>query len=151
MKTKWENVLSQEINIKYKASIYSICHLFYIAIFLINQQKYEISLIQLAQIVLLAWAINHIEIYIFANFDEADQLTGKWWLSALICSVLYMIAANWLNWFQGNLSVLVGFGTYQLFCYWGVYINNKIKRHIDSKQLNQLLKTYKQGKEKKDV
>lgn len=146
MKTKWEHVLSKEISIKYKAGIYSLCHLFYIAIFLMNQQIFQISLAQLAQIVLLAWFINHIEIYIFDNFDEADRISLKWWLSVLICSILYMIAAYVMKWFQGDSQVLLGFGAYQIFCYWGVYINNKIKRHIDSKQLNQQLNQFKKKK-----
>ncbi len=105
MKTKWEHVLSKEISIKYKAGIYSLCHLFYIAIFLMNQQIFQISLAQLAQIVLLAWFINHIEIYIFDNFDEADRISLKWWLSVLICSILYMIAAYVMKWFQGDSQV----------------------------------------------
>lgn len=147
MKINWENILSREIAIKYKAGIYSLCHLFYIAMFLITRQKFHINLVQLAQIVLLAWFVNHIEIYLFGNFDEADRLTRKWWLSSLICSVLYMLSAYWLNWFGGNGHVLIGFGVYQLFCYWGIYINNKIKRHIDSKQLNHQLDQFKKRKE----
>ena len=64
MKTKWEEVLSQEIAIKYKAGIYSLCHLLYFALYLLSQQKNQIGLLQLAEIVLLAWIVNHLQVYL---------------------------------------------------------------------------------------
>lgn len=54
MRTKWEEVLSQEIAIKYKSGIYSLCHLLYCALYLLSQQRDQIGLLQLAEIVLLA-------------------------------------------------------------------------------------------------
>ena len=143
MKTKWEEVLSQEIAIKYKAGIYSLCHLLYFALYLLSQQKNQIGLLQLAEIVLLAWLVNHLQVYLGDNFDEADQISGKWWFSAIICSILYLLAATLLNWFEGDKLATLGFGFFQLFCYLGVYINNKIKRQIDSRQLNQQLQDFK--------
>jgi len=147
MRTKWEEVLSQEIAIKYKAGIYSLCHLLYCALYLISQQRDQIGLLQLAEIVLLAWFINHLQVYFLDNFDEADQISGKWWLSAILCSILYMLAAGHLSWFGVDKLATIGFGFFQLFCYLGVYINNKIKRQIDSRQLNKQLQDFKQRRE----
>ena len=144
MKTKWEEVLSQEIAIKYKSGIYSLCHLLYCALYLISQQRDQIGLFQLAEIVLLAWFINHLLVYFLDNFDEADRIRGKWWFSAILCSSLYMIAAGLLKWLGRDKLATIGFGFFQLFCYIGVYINNKIKRQIDSKQLNKQLQDFKQ-------
>ena len=144
MRTKWEEVLSQEIAIKYKSGIYSLCHLLYCALYLLSQQRDQIGLFQLAEIVLLAWFINHLQVYFLDNFDEADQISGKWWLSAILCSILYMLVAGHLSWFGGDKLATIGFSFFQLFCYLGVYINNKIKRQIDSKQLNKQLQDFKQ-------
>lgn len=49
-----------------------------------------------------------------------------------------------LSWFGGDKLATIGFGFFQLFCYLGVYINNKIKRQIDSRRLNEQLKHFKQ-------
>ncbi len=137
MKTKWEEILSQEIAIKYKSGIYSLCHLLYCALYLLSQQRDQIGLLQLAEIVLLAWFINHLQVYFLDNFDEADRIRGKWWFSAILCSILYMIAAGLLNWFGGDKLATIGFGFFQLFCYIGVYIGIECKVRNNAQRNNE--------------
>lgn len=144
MKNKWERFLSQEISIEYKAGIYSLCHLLYCACYLIWQQTFSIGLLQIAEIALLSYLICNLQVYALKNFDEAERLSGTWWLSALLCTGLYLLAVHFLNWFDGHLLSWLGFGIWQLFCYVCIYLVNKIKRRIDSKHLNNLLKTYKE-------
>lgn len=144
MKNKWENFLSREISVEYKASIYSLCHLFYCACYLMWNGRYQISLLQIAQITLLSYIMCNVQIYLFKNFDEADRLTGQWILAAVICSGIYLFAVQLMNWFDGKWGLAFGFGAYQLFCYVCIYFLNKIKRRIDSRHLNTLLKNYKE-------
>lgn len=149
MKTRWERYLSREISIKYKAGIYSLCHLFYCACYLIWQRTFSISLLQVAEIAFLSYLICNLQVYVLKNFDEAEKLTSKWWLSSLLCMGLYMLAVYAMNWFDGNIPVVLGFGIYQLYCYYCIYLINKIKRRIDSKRLNQLLDSYKNNKKER--
>ena len=144
MKNKWEKFLSQEISIEYKAGIYSLCHLFHCACYLIWQQTFSISLLQIAQITLFSYIICNLQVYVFKNFDEWDKLTTIWWFYASACTGIYLLIAWLFNWFDGQLWVWLGFGMWQLFCYVCIYLVNKIKRQIDSKHLNNLLKTYKE-------
>lgn len=144
MKNKWEKFLSQEISIEYKGGIYSLCHLFYCACYLIWQQTFSISLLQIAQITLFSYIICNLQVYVFKNFDEWDKLTAIWWLYASVCTLIYLVVAWLFNWFDGYLLIWLGFGMWQLFCYVCIYLVNKIKRQIDSKHLNNLLKTYKE-------
>lgn len=144
MKNKWEKFLSRGISIEYKAGIYSLCHLFYCACYLIWQQTFSISLLQIAQITLFSYIICNLQVYVFKNFDEWDKLTAIWWLYASVCTLIYLVVAWLFNWFDGHFLIWLGFGIWQLFCYVCVYLINNIKRRIDSKHLNQLLEHYKE-------
>ncbi|MGT2666937.1 DUF3021 domain-containing protein [Streptococcus rifensis] len=151
MKTKWENFLSKEIAIEYKTAIYCFCVYFFYAAYQLIQGRTTADILVLIQMVLVAYGIAQIQVFIFHNFDEADRLQGRKLLGLLVCSGLYALFAQWLNWFDQRWDVAFYFATFVALEYLTIFIANKIKRHIDSKQLNQLLKTYKQGKEKKDV
>lgn len=146
MKDRWSHYLSREISIKYKAVIYSLCHLFYCACYLIWWDTFSISLLQITEIAFLSYFICNLQVFAFNNFDEADSVTGKWWVSALLCTGLYLLAVYFMDWFDDHVLVILGFGAWQLFCYYCVYLVNKVKRHIDTKNLNQLLEVYKKGK-----
>lgn len=146
MRDKWEAYLSREISIKYKAGLYSLCHLFYCACYLLWQRIYYIGLLQIAEITLLAYLICNLQVYVLKNFDEGDRISASGIMSAVFCSLLYILAVHMMNWFDRSWAAAFGFGAYQLFCYYCIYLINKIKRRIDSRYLNQLLQEYKERK-----
>ncbi|MGT2907841.1 DUF3021 domain-containing protein [Streptococcus dentiloxodontae] len=148
MKTKWwERFLSQEIANEYKTAVYCFCVYFFYAVYQLLQGRTTANIYYLIEMVIAAYVITQIQVFLFKNFDEADRLARRELLGLIVCSCLYGAVGQWLSWFDGNLLAAACFIIYVMLEYLTIFIANKIKRHIDSKKLNQLLESYKKGKE----
>ncbi|EHI74699.1 Uncharacterised protein [Streptococcus criceti] len=144
MKTKWwERFLSQEIANEYKAAIYCFCVYFFYAVCQLLQGRTTANIYYLIEMVIAAYVITQVQVFLFKNFDEADRLARRELLGLIVCSCLYGLVGQWLSWFDGNLLAAACFVLYMMLEYLTIFIANKIKRNIDSKKLNRLLNDYK--------
>lgn len=144
-KRNWRTYLSNEIGIEYKACLYFWVILFFYAVYLLYHKVYSASLLYLGEMILTTYLNSYLQVYIFQNFDEADKLGKKEWISICIYSMIYGVISYLLSWFDQNPVVTIIFVCYFIFVYVCVYLINKIKRDIDTEQLNDMLNEYKKG------
>lgn len=142
---KWRTYLSNDIGIEYKACLYFWVILFFYGVYLLCHKVYSASLLHLAEMILTTYLMGYLQVYIFENFDEAAKLCKKEWISICVCSIIYSVISYLLRWFDKNPVVTVIFVCYFIFAYICVYLINKIKRDIDTEQLNHMLNEYQKG------
>ena len=63
---------------------------------------------------------------------------------------IYTGVSYLLGWFDRNILVTVLFFIFFVFAYWCAYLINKIKRDIDTKNLNEMLEQFKEEKEERE-
>ena len=142
---KWHTYLSAEIGREYKACLYFWVILFFHGVYLVLHKVYAASLLHIAEMILATYLMGYLQVYLLRNFDEAVHFGKREGLSACLCSVIYGLISFFLNWFDRSLPVTLIFIGYFIFTYFCVYLINKIKRDIDTDQLNDMLSEYKKG------
>ena len=147
MKTKWQIFLSQEIAIEYKAATYCFLLYFFLACYQLFKGYSTVAIASLVEIVVVAYFISQIQVWLFDNFDEADQLRGRKLLGIVFCPILYGGFAYLFDWFDRHWLTLLCFVLFLLLEYLTIFYFNRLKRRIDSKHLNQLLKDYKERRD----
>lgn len=145
LKGKFKNYLRTEIAIDYKTCTYFFCILFYYCIYLICQGVYLADMLYMLEMVATAYFISYLQVYGFHNFDEAQRLGKKDTPGIVLCAGLYAAVSYLFAWFDKNLVATLLFPAYMLFIYYIVYIANKIKRVIDTENLNKMLTEFKKG------
>lgn len=146
-KRKWDRFFSREIAIEYKACLYFSCIIFFYIVYLMLESNYFASIRVIWEIVLTAYAVGYIQVYLFWNFDEAERIGKREWCGIWLCACLYAGMSWGFHWFDRKPAATVLFVGYMLFVYVCVFLCNKIKRDIDTRHLNQLLDAYKSGEE----
>lgn len=142
-KRKLRKYLSTEISIEYKACLYFSCIVFFYSAYLLIQKNYTASVAVLWEMVLTAYAMGYLQVYLFRNFDEADRLGKREIGSILFCTCLYA-GVSWIfKWFSRSVPATFFYAAYMFFCYGCVFLCNKIKRIIDTENLNKLLNEFK--------
>lgn len=145
MKNKLEKYLSREIAIEYKACLYFSCLMAFDCAYLLCRKIYSVKILDMWEMILTAYFIGYLQVYVLRNFDEAEQF-GKWEMCAsLLCAGFYTVISLGFGWFDRNLLATAVFFGFVLLCYVCVYLCNKVKRKIDTKQLNHLLEDYKKS------
>lgn len=145
MRNKIEKCLSREIAIEYKACLYFSCLMAFDCAYLLYRKVYSVQILQMWEMILTAYFIGYLQVYVLRNFDESEQF-GKWEIFAsLLCTGIYTAASLVFEWFDRNLPASILFFGFVLLCYVCVYLCNKIKREIDTKHLNHLLEDYKKA------
>lgn len=89
------------------------------------------------EMVLLAYLIGWIQNLLHYDFDEVDVVKIREWLLVTVSSIVYAVVGHFAGWFDGNVSVCIGFGFYIVCAYLCSYLIYKIKRTIDAKHLNE--------------
>ncbi|MDO5423759.1 MAG: DUF3021 domain-containing protein [Eubacteriales bacterium] len=145
MKRKFRDILSREIAIEYKACLYFCCILAFYFLWLVCRGIYEAHILYMFEMVMTAYAAGYLQVYALRNFDEAEQIGRREVFSALLCTCLYAAASYGMGWFGKTPWLTAAFGGYIFFCYFCVYLCNKVKRRIDTEKLNDLLAMYKKG------
>lgn len=140
---KFKKLLSREIVIEYKACLYFSCILFFYFVYLLCQGTDLASIVFLFEMILTAYVAGYIQICLFHNSDEAEELEKKDILGILFCTLLYGGASYGFAWFDRNLTAALLFLAYMLFVHYCVYLLNKIKRAIDTENLNKMLNEFK--------
>lgn len=141
---KFWKYLSLEIAIEYKACLYTFCILvFYCAYRLLNG-VYQAQISHLCEMFVAAYLMGYFQVYVLGNFDESERFGIREVLCASGCSALYAGISVVCGWFDGNRYAVPCFLGFLLLCYACVIIINKLKREIDTENLNHMLVRYKQ-------
>lgn len=141
-----------EVGIEFKACLYFCIILFYYFLFQILQGSFFANIIIMAEMVITAYLICYIQVYLLQNFDESEHPGKKGLLSVVSCSAFYTLISYTLNWFERNTAATIFYFFYMLLCYSCVFLAYKIKRDIDTAHLNQELELFKKReKEKKEA
>lgn len=144
---KFKKFISLEIGIEIKACLYFGIIMFFYWAYLVIQGSLYASIIRMIEIVLTAYAMSYLQVYLLHNFDEAERIDVHVVIQALFCSVLYTAASFFFRWYDRNLTATVCYFLYMLLCYLCVFLIYKIKRDIDTALLNQELEAFKKRKE----
>lgn len=155
MKSKWKErirrYLSLEIAIEYKSCLYFSCIMFFYFVYLMVQKIFYANVVNMFEMILTAYGIVYIQVYLLGNFDEGEQLGRRNALYMISCTCLYAGASFLLNWFGRESAVTALFFVYMLFVYFFVFLCNKIKRIVDTENLNKMLNEYKKIQPKERV
>ncbi len=147
MKNKWKEkikrYLSLEIAIEYKSCLYFACIMFFYCVYLMGQKIFYANVVNMFEMILTAYGIGYIQVYLLDNFDEGEQLGRKNTLYMIFCTCLYTGASFLFNWYGREIVVSAMFFAYMLIVYFFVFLCNKIKRIVDTENLNKMLNEYK--------
>jgi len=141
--TLWERYLTKEIGIEFKACLYFFAFLFYYSCFRVLTHRMDAQIIHMTEMILLAYVIGYVQVYLLWNFDEADSLGKKEWFGMTLCTVFYTVASVFFGWFDKNMAVSIGFGVYVFVMYICTFFVYKCRREIDDKILNYSLELFK--------
>ncbi len=104
---KMKKFLSLEIGIEIKACLYFAIILFFYWVYQVIQGSLYASIIQMIEIVLTAYAMSYLQVYLLHNFDEAERMDAAVVIRALFCSVLYTAVSFFFRWYDRNLTATV--------------------------------------------
>ena len=100
------------------------------------------------EMILAAYFVGYLQVYVFQNFDEAEQIERKGVMGIIFGTGVYSIVSYLLGWVDRSLMASVLFSLYMLVVYLCVFWLNKAKRMIDTNNLNKMLSEFKKGAEK---
>lgn len=144
---KWlKRYLYSEIGIEFKACLYFSVILFFYFIYQVVQGSFYASIIVMTEMVLMAYFMGYLQVYLLENFDESERFGRKEGIKALLCSLLYTFVSYLLGWYDKNTIVTVFFFCYLLLVYVCVFLVYKIKRDADTVRLNRELEQFKNQK-----
>lgn len=142
-----KNYFSKEIGIEYKSCLYFFAMLFFYCVYRMVNGKFSADILIMAEIIFAAYLMCYLQVYVLRNFDEGEVVDKFTCLSVLFCSVAYTGISYWLRWFDRNGWVTLLYFLYMVFMYICMFLINKIKREIDTKQLNEELEVFKKNRE----
>ncbi len=145
LREKVKKYLSWEIAIEYKACMYFSCNLFFYCVYLMCHKIFDADIFHLFEIILTAYFVGYVQVYLFRNFDEAERLGKHGMCSIAFCIFLYAVSSWLFGWFDKSPVVEALYCAYMLFCYLCVFVCNKVKRAIDTENLNKMLTEFKKG------
>ncbi|MBR4994067.1 MAG: DUF3021 family protein [Lachnospiraceae bacterium] len=140
--TIWEAYLTKEIGIEFKACLYFFAILFFYCCYRMINHTFDASILHMAEMIFTCYIIGYIQVYLFANFDEADRLGTKEITGIVVCTIIYSLVSYFGNWFEKRIVVTLIMAAYILLTYFCVFIIYKSKRRIDDKNLNEELKIF---------
>lgn len=144
-KERWLIYISREIAIEYKACLYFYCILVFECIYLACKGQFQVSILHMCQMIVSTYMTGYLQIYVLNNFDEAETF-GKWELAcSILCSSIYTVLSYLFNWFGKEWLATILFFAFCVFWYWCIFLINKIKRDIDTRNLNEMLIQFKEG------
>lgn len=146
----WYQFVNREIVIDYKTCLYFSCIMIFYFAYLAILHIYSASILYMFEMLMTAYIISYLQVYLLHIFDEAEKIGLQEILFTMLCSSLYTVTSYLLNWFNQNHLAALCFFCYVAFCYWCIYFANKIKRSLDTKLLNEMLNDYKYSTSKEE-
>lgn len=146
----WERYLTKEIGIEFKACLYFWGILFFYCCYRLYNGIHDASILHMGEMILLAYVIGYVQVFLLWNFDEADKLGIKESFGMLLCTSIYTGVSYVGQWFDRNIFMTIGFAAYMLFIYVCVFFVYKERRRIDDKILNDDLELFKTRKKDED-
>ena len=140
--TIWEAYLTKEIGIEFKACLYFFAILFFYCCYKVMNGIWDAGIIHLAEMIFTCYIMGYIQVYLFRNFDECDQLEIREYAGIAVCTFLYCVVSYLGRWFDRNLPATLLFALYLLITYICVIFVYRSKRRIDDKQLNEELRMF---------
>ena len=98
----------------------------------------------MGEMILLTYGMGYFQLFCLNNFDEGEKLGVREILYILLCVGIYTLAAWGLHWFEGSLWLLPVFAIYLCLAYVCAFLVYKIKRDLDSRVLNEELKSFQE-------
>lgn len=141
----FKKYFSAEIAIEYKACLYFYAIVFFYCVCMALQGSFQASVLHMCEMILTTYLMGYLQVYLLQNFDEAENLGKREALYILICTTIYTGASYLFGWFGRSLIPTLVFFGFIGFAYWCVYLINKIKRNIDTENLNDMLDKYKKA------
>lgn len=142
-----QKYLSREIVIEYKVCLYFSCILFFYFLVLVLQGIYTAQILYMCEMILSAYVVGYLQMYVFHNFDEAEGFGRKELGKMVLCSLLYVLAAHLMGWYDNNKRVEILFFLYMMTTYGSIYLFHRLKRKFDTRNLNRLLTEFKEGED----
>lgn len=146
---RFKRYLYSEIGIEFKACLYFGLILFFYFLYQIIGGSLYASIITMFEMVLTAYIICYIQVYLLENFDEKEHLGIKEGIFSLGCSILYTIVSILFSWYNRDIRASILFLVYMFLCYLCVFLVYRLKRAADTIRLNQELHGFKNRKEQK--
>ena len=143
----FKRYIRDEIAIEYKACLYFFAVLFFYCCYLIYNGIYSARILYMFEMIAATYFMGYLQVYGLHNFDEAERLSGREAAAMFFCTGLYTAVSYFCGWFGRNVVLTGIFFFYVLFLYWCAYLVNKIKRTIDTENLNKMLKEFKEEAE----
>ena len=144
----WERYLTKEIGIEFKACLYFFALLFFYCVYRLCVGLTVADILHMAEMIFLTYVVGYLQVFLFWNFDEADNLGKKEIFGIAVCTAIYVTVSYLGSWFDKNIYVNIGFAAYVIFLYVCVYFVYKCRRKIDDKILNYDLDMFKTRAEK---
>ncbi len=145
---KFKKILAQEIGVELKACLYFFVILFFYTMYKISGGSMEASIIYMAEMILSTYFIGYMQVLFMRNFDEAEKFGIYEAVASLICTLIYGGISFFFGWFDRKVGVTVLFCGYILFAYVCAFLVYKVKRDVDTKQLNEELEQFKKSRGK---
>ena len=120
--TIWEAYLTKEIGIEFKACLYFFAILFFYCCYRMINHTFDASILHMAEMIFTCYIIGYIQVYLFANFDEADRLGTKEITGIVVCTIIYSLVSYFGNWFEKRIVVTLIMAAYILLTYFCVFI-----------------------------
>lgn len=147
----WERYFTKEVGIEFKTCLYFFAFLFYYCTYRICVGLMDASILHMAEMIFLNYAMCYVQVFLLWNFDEAERIGGKEVFAILLCTALYTLAATLLHWFDQNAYVIMGFAAYVIFMYLCMFWVYWYRRRIDEKILNEELLAFKKKQAEEKV
>ncbi len=138
----WERYLATEIAIEFKACLCFFAILFFYCMYRLLSGSVHASILHMAEMIFLTYAMGYVQIYLLSGFDEGEWLGVKESLYLVLCSIIYAGISFYAGWFGRAVWVSMLFFAYVVFLYVCVFIVYKSKRKIDDKIMNENLKMF---------
>lgn len=148
---KFKKYLAQEIGVEFKACLYFFVILFFYAMYKVMGGSMEASIIYLAEMILSTYFMGYMQVLFMRNFDEAETFGVYEAVASLVCTLIYGGISYGFGWFDRKPGVTALFCGYILFAYLCAFMVYKVKRDVDTKQLNEELEQFKKGKSKTEI
>ena len=144
---KFKKYLSIEIGIEFKAFLYFYCIVLFYCIYELIGGSLDANIIFLAEMIAATYVMGYVQVYFMRNFDESDHFGIYEASASFFCSLLYAVTSYLFGWYDKKIEVTFIFIGYMFLCFVCAFLIYKIKRDIDTKQLNEELKEFKKNKE----